>query len=66
MQIRRLTRLMNGHSKRFKCHVAILALYFGWYNFCRRHKTLKTTPAVAHGLTDHEWSLEELLAAAAR
>jgi IS1 family transposase len=66
MQIRRMTRLTNGHSKTLKHHKAMLALYFAWYNFVRRHMTLKTTPAVAHGLTDHEWTIEELLTAAAR
>ena len=38
-----------------------VALYFMHYNFCRVHQTLKTTPAVASGLTDHEWTVEELV-----
>jgi len=62
MQIRRLTRLTNAHSKKWENHEAMLGLYFAWYNFCRVHMTLKTTPAVAQKLTDHVWSLEELLA----
>jgi hypothetical protein len=39
-----------------------LGLYFAWYNFVRVHSTIKTTPAVAQGLTDHVWTIEELLA----
>jgi IS1 family transposase len=61
MQIRRLTRLTNAFSKRWENHEAALALFFAYYNFCRVHMTLKTTPAVASGLTDHVWSVQELL-----
>jgi IS1 family transposase len=61
MTLRRLTRLTNGHSKKWANHRAALALYFAYYNFCRVHATLKTTPAVAAGLTDHTWSVAELL-----
>ena len=43
-----------------------IALYFAYYNLCRVHATLKTTPAVASGLTDHVWSVAELLEKAAR
>ena len=47
----RFTRLTNGHSKSLKHHVAMQALYFAWYNFCRKHETLKgKTPAMASGL----------------
>jgi hypothetical protein len=46
MQIRRLTRLTNGFSKKFENLWAALALYFAWYNFCRVHKTLRVTPAM--------------------
>jgi IS1 family transposase/transposase-like protein len=63
MQIRRLTRLTNAFSKSFANHRAALALHFGHYNFCRRHMTIKKTPAMEVGLTDHQWSLEELLRA---
>ena len=62
MQIRRLTRLTNGFSKKWENHEAALALWFVYYNFCRVHMTLKTTPAVAAGLTEHVWSVAELLA----
>jgi hypothetical protein len=63
--IRRLTRLTNAHSKKWENHEAMLALYFAWYNFVRVHSTIKTTPAVAQKLTDHEWTLEGLLERAA-
>jgi hypothetical protein len=61
MQVRRLTRLTNAFSKRWENHEAALGLYLAYYNFCRVHMTLKTTPAVAAGLTDHVWSVQELL-----
>jgi len=70
MTIRRLTRLTNAHSKTWTNHSAALALYFGYYNYCRSHMTLteregrKTTPAMASGLTDHAWTVPELLQAA--
>ena len=78
MQIRRLTRLTDAHSKKWENHQAALALFFAYYNFCRVHVTLtaatredgqptrKTTPAIAAGLTDHVWSVDELLREAAR
>lgn len=62
MRCRRMTRLTNAHSKKLENHYAALALTFVAYNFVTVHTTLKTTPAVAHGLTDHPWSMEELLA----
>lgn len=62
MGIRRLTRLTNAHSKKWENHDAMLGLYFAWYNFCKVHSTIKTTPAVEQGLTDHVWTIEELLA----
>ena len=60
-QVRRMTRLTNGFSKKWENHEAALGLFFAYYNFCRVHGTLKTTPAVAAGLTDHTWSVKELL-----
>lgn len=50
MHMRRFTRKTNGHSKKLANHICMLALYFVWYNFCRVHNTLKTSPAVAAGL----------------
>jgi IS1 family transposase len=65
MHVRRMTRLTNAFSKKWENHEAALGLFFAYYNFCRVHGTIKTTPAVAAGLTDHVWSVEELLGAAA-
>ena len=70
MQMRRFTRLTNAFSKKRENLKAALALFFAYYNFCRPHSSLKTetikkqTPAMASGLTDHVWSIGELLAAA--
>jgi hypothetical protein len=61
MHVRRLTRLCNGFSKKRRNHGAALALHFAWYNFCRIHESLEITPAYAAGLTDHVWSIEELV-----
>ena len=57
----RFTRLTNGFSKKVQQLEAAVSLHFVHYNFCRRHQTLGTTPAVAAGLADHVWSLEELV-----
>jgi IS1 family transposase len=61
MQMRRFTRLTNGFSKKLENHEAAVALYVAWYNLCRVHETLSTTPAMAIGITDHVWSVEELI-----
>jgi transposase-like protein/IS1 family transposase len=62
MQIRRLTRLTNGFSKKWENHWAALCLHFAYYNFCRIHKTLRVTPAMEAGIADHVWTVSELLA----
>jgi transposase-like protein/IS1 family transposase len=62
---RRMTRLTNAFSKKWENHEAMMALFIGVYNFCRVHSTLKSTPAVAAGLTDHMWTVRELLERAA-
>jgi len=70
MACRRFTRLTNGFSKKLENHIAAVALYVAFYNFCRPHETLtpnakhQTTPAMALGLTDHVWSFGELIDAA--
>jgi len=64
MQIRRLTRLTNAFSKKLSHHRAAIALHFAYYNFCRVHSSLRVTPAMEAGLTDHIWSIAELLGAA--
>src|SRR5207253_473136 len=63
MSMRRFTRLTNGHSKKWENHEAAIALFFAYYNWCRVHQALKTTPAVANQITDHVWSVAELLKA---
>ncbi len=62
MSIRRFTRLTNGFSKKWENHWAALCLWFGYYNFCRIHCSLRVTPAMQAGITDHLWDLAELLA----
>lgn len=64
MHQRRFTRLTNGFSKKFEHHVAAVALYAAWYNLCRVHETLRITPAMQLGVTDHVWSIGELIDAA--
>lgn len=61
MGIRRMTRLTNAFSKKWENHEAHLAIWLLFYNFCKVHGTLKSTPAMAAGLTDHVWSISELL-----
>jgi transposase-like protein/IS1 family transposase len=63
--LRRLTRLTNGFSKRIENLTAALWLYFSHYNFVRIHGSLRVTPAMAAGITDHLWTIEELLATGA-
>jgi IS1 family transposase len=62
MSMRRFTRLTNGFSKKFDNHVHALALYFVHYNFCRIHKSLRVSPAMAAGVTDRLWSFDDILA----
>ena len=61
MQLRRLTRLTNAYSKKLANLKAAVALHFAYYNFCRIHSSLRVTPAMEAGLTDHIWSIGELL-----
>ena len=64
MQMRRFTRLTNAFSKKLDNLKAAIALHFAFYNFCRVHKSLRVTPAMQAGITDHVWSVAELLRAA--
>ena len=64
MGSRRFTRLTNGFSKSLDCHVAAVSLHVAFYNLCRAHEALRTTPAVSLGITDHAWSIGELIDAA--
>ncbi len=61
MSMRRFTRLTNAHSKKIQNHRHAISLYFMYYNFVRIHQSLRATPAMASGLSDHAWSLEELV-----
>ena len=63
MQLRRFTRLTNGFSKKLANLKAMVDVFFVWYNFCRVHQTLRMTPAMEAGWTDHVWTLRELLTA---
>jgi hypothetical protein len=49
-------------SKKIENHAAAVALWFMYYNFCRVHQTLRVTPAMESGISDHVWSIEELCA----
>jgi hypothetical protein len=60
MQIRCLTRLTNGFSKKRENLWTALRLHFAYYNFCRVHRTLRVTPAMEAGITDHVWAIAEL------
>ena len=60
MGMRRFTRLTNGFSKKVENLEHAVSLHFMHYNFARIHKTLRVTPAMAAGISDHVWSLEEI------
>jgi hypothetical protein len=62
MSMRRFTRLTNGFSKKVQNHAYAIALHFAYYNFVKIHMTLKTTPAMAAGITTKLWEIEDLLA----
>jgi len=64
MGLRRFTRLTNAFSKSFNHHWAAVVLWYTWYNFGRVHKSLRCTPAMEAGISDHIWSVRELLEAA--
>lgn len=63
MQLRRFTRLTNAFSKKLEYLKAAVALHFAWYNFVRVHKSLRVTPAMQSGITDHVWDVAEILTA---
>jgi IS1 family transposase len=62
MSMRRFTRLTNGFSKKVENLAYSVSLHFMYYNFCRIHQTLRVTPAMEAGITDHVWNVEEILA----
>lgn len=61
MGVRRFTRLTNAFSKKLENHFYMLAIYFMFYNFVRIHKSLKVTPAMAVGLTERLWDMEDIV-----
>jgi len=62
MGIRRFTRLTNAFSKKLENHAYAVALHFMYCNYVRIHQTLRVTPAMEAGLSDHAWTIEELVA----
>ena len=62
MSMRRLTRLTDAFSKRVENHCHALALYFVFFNLVRIHRTLRTSPAMAAGVSDRLWSMEDVVA----
>ena len=61
MNIRRFTRLTNAFSKKMENHALSVALHYMHYNFCRIHKTLRVSPAMAAGVTDRLWGIEDIV-----
>jgi hypothetical protein len=62
MHMRRFTRLTNGFSKKVENHDNAVALHFAYYNLVKVHSTLRTTPAMAAGVTDRLWEMSDLVA----
>jgi hypothetical protein len=62
MMSRKFTRLTNAFSKSLKHLKAAITLHFAYYNSCRVHQSLKCTPSMAASITDHVWTVTELLA----
>lgn len=61
MGMRRFTRGTNGFSKKIENHRLAIALHFFYYNYIRIHQSLRVTPAMEAGITDHVWELEDML-----
>ena len=61
MSMRRFTRLTNGFSKKLENLAHAVALHFMHYNFCRIHRSLRVTPAMEAGVTDHLWEIEDIV-----
>jgi len=61
MHMRRFARLTNGFSKKVEMHAHAIALHFMYYNFAKMHQSLRVTPAMEAGISDHVWSLEEIV-----
>jgi hypothetical protein len=61
MSMRRFTRLTNAFSKKLENLEHAVALHFMYYNFCRIHQSLRVTPAMEAGISDHLWEIENIL-----
>jgi hypothetical protein len=61
MNMRRFTRLTNAFSKKLDNHIAMIALFHMHYNFARIHQTLRVTPAMEAGISQHVWSIHEII-----
>jgi hypothetical protein len=61
ISMRRFTRLTNGFSKKIENHRHMLAIYYMYYNYVRRHATLRVSLAMEAGLSDHLWTVEDLV-----
>ena len=64
MGMRRFTRLTNGHSKKIENHCHAVALHFMHYNFARINQTVRCSPAMAAGVDNHLWTIQEIAALA--
>ena len=64
VQMKRSARLTNAHSKKIQNQMYAFAIQSVFYNFARIHQTLRITPAVAAGISDHVWGLEEIVSLA--
>jgi hypothetical protein len=61
MGMRRFTRLTNAFSKKVENHECAIAIHYMYYNFCRIHQSLRVTPAMEAGVSDHVWTLEKVV-----
>jgi hypothetical protein len=61
MSMRRFTRLTSTFSRKLENHAAAIALYFMYYSFGRAHQTLRVTPAMEAGVSNHVWTIEEIV-----
>ena len=61
MSMKRFARLSNGFSKKIENHIHAVAIHYMHYNFARIHKTLRTTPAQAAGVTDRLWEISDIV-----
>ena len=62
LTMRMSMRLTNGHSKKLENHGHAVAIHYMYYNFARIHQSLRVTPAMEAGISDHVWSIEEVMA----